>query len=242
MGFKKTLASLVLIGAAALGGGEKTSAGTISLKATADNSCSMYIGDGNGVSEMFASIVNYGGRYIWSVDSISKENVAGGSYLYVFADSDYTGSDGLLIDLVTTSGHKVLGGSPYWSVAATGLGSRHGSSPSLSEMTSEIGRANSGSNPSNGWKPVTPCPFTNEEGGIGRMLYGDDTPVPVADIDPNSRWMWYDCGRDPKSSSPFISFNHDEWLIFRIDTSVPEPSTLALLGVSALALSKRKKR
>ena len=196
MGIKKTLASLVLAGAVALGGlTGKAKANDISMKLTADNACSAFIGNNNSVSEMIGSLENYiGKRYIWSADTWSKENIADNSYVYIVADSDYNGSDGLLVDVNSSSNGGVLSGDLRWDVTATGLGSRGGVPPSLLELTTEIVRANSGANPSGGWVTNTPCPFTNEEGGIGKILYGE--PVPVPDIDPNSRWMWYNSGRD----------------------------------------------
>jgi hypothetical protein len=216
--------------------GPAIAAGTvdIGIAATADNEYGIFLGDGSSVSEMIAWVENYssGGIGIWDSESYARWNVPVGSQLYVVASSDSAVIQGLLLDVIsiTPGGFRLLSGDPRWEVTATGLGSRWGSPVSLAELTDEILRANAGTNASGGWVPVAVSTKTNGEGGIGNWETGGPRTVPG--IDPDSRWMWYDSGRDARIGAPFLGYDHDEWLIFRTQIPpIPAPGALLLGGI-----------
>jgi hypothetical protein len=205
----------------------------VGITATADNEYGIFLGDGDSASEMIAWVANYslGSFGIWASESYVAYSVPRGSRLYMVASSDYAVIQGLLVDVIDTRGEfRLLSGDPRWEVTATGLGSRWGSPVSLSELSDEILRANAGTNASGGWVPVAVSPKTNGEGG---MFHPDSRTVPG--IDPDSRWMWYDSGRDGSTGAPFWpGYNHDEWLIFRTQIPpIPAPGALVLGALGA---------
>lgn len=225
--------------------GTAMAAGTldIGITATADNEYGVFLGDGDSASAMVAWVANYGSDAwrIWDSESYVAYGVPRGSRLYMVASSDYAVIQGLLVDVVDTGGEfRLLGGNPRWEVTATGLGSRQGSPVSLSELSDEILRANAGTNASGGWVPVALSEKTNGEGG---MTHPDSRTVPG--IDPDSRWMWYDSGRDGSAGAPFwYGYNHDEWLIFRTQVPpIPAPGALVLgaIGVSVAGWLRRRR-
>jgi hypothetical protein len=222
--------SLVIGG---LGTAAATGAVNIGITATADNEYGIFLGDGSSASEMIGWVENYsfGGAGIWDSESYVKWNVLAGSRLYVVASSDSAVIQGLLVDVITTTpGWRLLSGDPRWDVTATGLGSRLGSPVPLSDLTDEIVRANAGTNASGGWVPITASAKTNGEGGI--LPPEEGGPFTVPGIDPDSRWMWYDSGRDARDGAPFLGYNHDEWLIFRTQIPpIPAPGALVLTGI-----------
>ena len=226
--------------------GTAVAAGTvdIGITATADNEYGIFLGDSDSASEMIAWVENYsaGGIGIWDAESYAKWNVPVGSKLYAVASSDYAVIQGLLLDVISiTPGFRLLSGDSLWEVTATGLGSRWGSPVSLSELTAEILLANAGTNASGGWVPVAVSAKTNGEGGIGNWETGGPRVIPG--IDPDSRWMWYDSGRDGRDGAPFLGYNHDEWLIFRTQIPpIPAPGGLLLAGIGASIVGWLRRR
>ena len=91
--------------------------------------------------------------------------------------------------------------------------------PSLSELSAEIVKANAGNNPSNGWVATT----------VGSPNTTSTYPWGARPgIDAAARWTWYDSHKDSDPGAPFVGFNHDEYLIFRIPAAAsptPEPSS-----------------
>jgi len=223
--------------------GTAVAAGTVDIgvTATADNEYGIFLGDDDSASAMVAWVANYGsGVGIWDSESYVAYGVPLGSRLYMVGSSDYMVIQGLLVDVIDTGGgFRLLSDDPRWEVTATGLGSRWGSPVSLSELSDEILRANAGTNASGGWVPVAVSAMTNGEGG---MAHPDSRIVPG--IDPDSRWMWYDSGRDGSDGAPFFGgYNHDEWLIFRTQIPpIPAPGALVLGGIGASVVGWLRRR
>jgi hypothetical protein len=90
--------------------------------------------------------------------------------------------------------------------------------------------------------------------------YDNDMSTPIAPytwewgwtfpgIESTASWIWYDSGNDPSTSTawpyrakPFHGYNHDEFLVFRVAGAVPEPATMAMLGLGSLALIRKKRK
>ena len=73
-----------------------------------------------------------------------------------------------------------------------------------------------GATVSQGWRTVTPGPLNTG----ARQSFGDSPPrywwPIVSQLPTSAAWMWYDSGRDLSPGFPFVGFNHDEFLIFRL--------------------------
>jgi hypothetical protein len=203
---------------------------------TADNAYAFYIGDGTSATS-FEGWQPITGS-IWAVESYDRV-APDTSWVYIAAWSDHGSFQGLLVDFMNqTNGGRVLGGDTiWWEVTATGDMHEEDDPPSLDWMTEKILEANAGMNPSGGWVTPAVSPLTNAEGGIHN--------VSVVDIEDDSRWMWYDCGRqtDPGEPNPPFQggFNHDEYLIFRIPVTAPEPASLSLLALGGVVLLVRRR-
>ena len=207
---------------------------TFNVTMTVDNAYAIYYGDSVSATAMLGSATNLLAADIWSVEVYSL-TVPDISNIYIAAWSDDSVIQGVLADFQnTTSGGQVLSGDPIWEVTATGINLDNVSPPpTLAQLTTEILNANAGTNPSSGWVPNTPSALTNVAGGIHGGAIGG--------IDDDARWMWYDSGLDSSPDAPFDGFNHNEYLIFRIPVTAPEPMTVALLGLGSVALFRRKR-
>ncbi len=209
---------------------------------TADNAYQFYYGDGVSATVDMGGAVNTTPTAIWGTESYSV-TIPDSSWIYIAAWSDDSVKQGLIADFTNlTLGGQVLSGNTPWEVTATGIDLDDASpSPSLALMTAEILNANAGTNPSLGWVTPTASSLTNVAGGIHA--------VTISGIDDNARWMWYDNGLDTTSLNPPFTvpitppgFNHDEFLIFRIPVTVPEPASMSLLLLGGIGLVARRKR
>ena len=116
---------------------------------------------------------------------------------------------------------------------ATGLGNTNapyaGTVADLALLSQEIVDANGGGNPSNGWVGTVAGP-SNGGGPWGLR----------PSIDAAAKWVWHSANGDPDPTTP--GFNHNEWLVFRIQvgaTPVSAPGSLALVGLALAGLSGR---
>jgi hypothetical protein len=218
----------------------KTASGaqTFNVTMTADNAYAIYLGDSVSATSLVGNATNLTAGDIWIPESytLTAPNL---SYIYIAAWSDDAVIQGLLADFNNiTLGASVLSGSSPWEVTATGINLGSASPPpSLAALTTEILNANAATNPSLGWVIPTASPLTNGAGGI----HG----VTIAGVDSAARWMWYDNGLDTSVGTPpppFLGFNHDEYLIYRIPVTAPEPATATMTLLGGLAMIRRLRK
>lgn len=208
---------------------------TFDVVMTADNAYAIYLGDAVSATSMEGSATNLTAGQIWSPETYSL-TAPDLSYIYIAAWSDDVTKQGLLADFNNlTLGGSVLSGDPQWDVTATGINLGNiDPPPTLPNLSAQIVLANAGSNPSGGWVTPTASPLNNAAGGI----HG----VTIAGIDPLAHWMWYDSGLDGSPNAPFDGFNHQEYLIFRIPVTAPEPTTAGLILLGGVAMLTRRRR
>jgi hypothetical protein len=199
---------------------------TINGHFTCDNSYAVYVGTqaavvtkvlpatGDGISNSNATQIFTGEDVTFTANS--------GDYFYLIAWSDDSAVQGLIGEFSGTN--TIFTGNAAWEVYATGKNYGNGQAPTASEINNHITSANS----ANAWKATAVGP-TNANSS---QIYAGASNLKVANISDDANWIWYDSGRNG-GHSPFLGFNHDEFLIFRIpawkmaealDPDAPEPN------------------
>ena len=214
---------------------------TFDVTVTADNQYGLYTGTQT-------QALNYaGGEYailasdIWTPESYTM-TLPEDQFIYVTSWSDHNTYQGLMAQFDNGSG-LILSGDPQWQVTATGITRDNGAPPvSITDLSNQIVLANAGSNASGGWGAAY-AGFYNDPSSLWGTAIGGGMAS-------SARWMWYDSGMDPSANAPFVGFNHDEYLIFRIpikarpgdpdNPRVPEPATSILFVLGSLGLLSRR--
>jgi len=213
----------ILVPAAAVLAALTSTAATAQVRATitADNGYMLGYGPANGPATWQAPVNNLTfASEIFSCNTgpeVYTINPGVGDYLYIAANSDKDGTQGVIARLGMTGGQVVVSGNPAWQVLATG-----------NDVPLSAAAANAAlANPPAAWtNPVT--------GSAIGLVFGEfNAPVsaqnPLPDnfqlvcnnatnlIPANARWMWY---RSVQGVNPFrgnpAAGGHREFLIFRI--------------------------
>lgn len=203
---------------------------TFDVTITADNQYGLYTGDGTTANSYVGGEFATLAADIWDPETYNL-TLDDDSYIYITSWSDLSVYQGLMAAFESDQA-TVLTGDPRWEVTATGINRANGAAPvPLVDLTTEIQNANAGTNPSNGWVPAFAGPL-NDGSGVWNAVIGGGMPA-------EARWTWYNSGDDPRGNAPFLGFDHDEYLIFRIPVNVPEPAGFMLVALGAALIRRR---
>ncbi len=197
---------------------------TITGRFSVDNGYQLWIGNSYEVQTQLAAQWNTRAKQIKTGVSVTF-NAIPDCHIYIVAWSDDKDFQGLVGSFSGATTIKT--GDSQWRVWPTG---NNLNGVSNATTTPSIGQVNSwliGAPPN----PSTwPIPFAGPivNGPIPNNIYGT-----VLGIDPNAKWVWHDSKKDSRATwplttgtysphgVPFLGFNHDEVLIFRVPCPAP---------------------
>jgi hypothetical protein len=166
---------------------------------TADNTYALYYGT---LSSADAFVASDGD---WPTAETHTLTLPDSGYIYVAGYTDAFDAQGLLAQVTNTStSERFYSGDPRWQVTCTGI--YMNAAPSPSDLSTEIMKANAGTNPCGGWVSTT----------VGQQNLRARPWRTIEGVDNVARWMWYDSNQDDRMCAPFAGFNHNEYLIFRV--------------------------
>ena len=179
----------------------------IEVALTIDNTYALYYGTVISADAFVASDSD------WPSAEIHPLTLPDNGYIYVVGSADEFIAQGFLAQVTnTTTSDRFYSDDPRWQVTCTGTrtGTR-AEAPSLSDLTTEIVKANAGTNPCGGWVSTT----------VGQKNLNARPWKTIAGIDNAARWVWYDSNLDDRMCAPFVGYNHNEYLIFRVLVEAP---------------------
>jgi hypothetical protein len=183
---------------------------TIKGHFTCDNNYAVYLGNHDRVATKLLpttgdGVTNELADDIWIGEDVTFD-ASTGDWFYIIAWSDNSGWQGLIGEFKGTA--TIHTGNPDWEVYATGKDYDNKEAPPASEINEFIAKANT----QNAWKK----PFVGPTNINTNLIY-ESAPAgfKIAGIQDEANWVWYDSGKSPEKT-PFVGYNHDEFLIFRI--------------------------
>lgn len=193
---------------------------------TADNHYSLYTLNGETISYVGRNEVGIEGdpgTYNWSLPETHTFQSDGTIYIAAWSDDFF--AQGLLGQFAFAGGPTILSGDPIWQVYRTGLDRDTGDpAPSAGEVGALVAFATS----NNLWHAPTVG-----DANVPATLPWHEIPGVTQD----ARWMWSDA---PIGQNPFEPGNDwQEYLIFTF--TVPTPGALALGGMGALLMARRRR-
>ena len=173
-------------------------------------------------------------------------------YLYVATASDHSSAQGFLGTFTnTTTAASISTGDLIWEVFPAGAYAAtnpYGAGlwpASLMPTQTQVDTAIAYAETNNLWVAPTAVPGFDNDLSTPIAPYTWEWGWTFASIDPSASWIWYDSGNDPYTGTfrpvPINGFNHDEFLVFRVAGAVPEPGTMALLGLGGLTFFRKRK-
>lgn len=201
---------------------------TITGNFSADNSYMVWVGDEN---QVIYNVQDSQGNFLRGTSTLSSQIRSGEEvtfttqnikecYLYLIGWSDdvvYQGIIGAFSGDIT-----IVTGDPRWRVLPTGDDRDDivSGSPNVLEQwptQAEINAYITASTPAD-WKQTTVGPNNLAADDGAEPLWG----MHLNNVPLTAKWIWYDSGNDPRANYPaspyvpFVGFNHEEFLIFRI--------------------------
>jgi hypothetical protein len=180
----------------------------VDVQVTADNAYAIYTGNETDIYDFHGTAVNHLALDIATPEAYNF-SMDDGDIIYIAAWSDDMTAQGLLAEF-NIDGTILTTANSQWEVMATGINLGFGSAePTVSELTTQINLANSGSVPSGGWVNTT-------LGGLNDAIWGTPGSVHVPSMASTLQWVWY---HKPGVTGDTFSdgYNHDEYLVFRLE-------------------------
>jgi len=177
-------------------------------------------------------------------------------YLYVATASDHYAAQGFIGTFTNTTTNAVIStGDTVWEVfpagayAATNPYGPGAWPASLMPTQAQVDIAIAYAETNNLWVAPTEVAGFDNDMSTPIAPYTWEWGWTFPNIESAASWIWYDSGNDPSTSTaypyrpkPLHGFNHDEFLVFRVAGAVPEPATMAMLGIGSLALIRKKRK
>jgi MYXO-CTERM domain-containing protein len=192
---------------------------------TADNHYALYTSTGGLFSYHGGNETGAGGapgQYNWS--QAESYQFLAGDYLYVAAWSDDAVAQGVLAEFHSDTLGTLLSGDSRWEVYGTGLDRGDGDAhPDALEIGNHVAFADANLL----WEEI----FAGATNGV--QPWGH-----IAGVTDDAQWMWKSVFGDDDPTQG--GSGAGEMLIFRTQTSVPAPASLALLALGGILGRRRR--